>query len=441
MSANAPTLLAVQQRESSSLRADFSWVFAGNAVYAAGQWVTLILLAKLTTPELVGQYTLGLAIAVPVFMLASLQLRWALVSEVSERTHFGHYLSLRLLSTAFGLLVILATTQALGFHGPLRWVILFVGVTQAIETISDIYYARLQLHDRMDRISKSLIVRTVLSAFGLTVGIGSTGNLLWGVVGIGLARAMVLFGYDMRRRSHDLGSPSDWLAGNEALRPRWNPMVQRQLLWLSLPLGIVGVLASLNSNIPRYFIQHALGERALGIFSALAFLFAAGSYAVVSLGQSAFTRLARSYATGNLAVFRLLLGKLLICGVALGVCGIIVAKVLGQEILTILFRPEYAEQADLLPWLMAIGCVGYMAQFLGFGMTAARYYYPQIVLFVLTNLSVAVASYVLVARHGLLGAILAMLISVIVQLVGSFVILMIGMRRRACVCTQNVGVA
>jgi O-antigen/teichoic acid export membrane protein len=437
MSAQGPTPLAVQQREGTSLRADFSWTFLGNAVYTGGQLVTLMLLAKLTRPELVGQYALGLAIAVPVITLASLQLRLALVSDIHERTHFGHYLSLRLLTTGLALVIIFATTQILGYSWQLSTVVVMVGIAQAIEAISDVFYGRMQLHDRMDMICKSMIARSVLSTLGLPVGVYLSGDLLWGIAGIVVARGIVLFGYDIRR-THELAEQSDWFSRNDALKPRWDSKVQRQLIWFNFPLGIATVLVSLNFTIPRYFVEHALGERALGIFSAIACMLAAGSMAAVSLGQSAFSRLAKAYGTGNLVQFRSLVAKLLTLGAAMGVCGLIVAKVAGREVLAMLFGPEYAERADLLPWMMAVGCVVYVAQFLGYGMTAARCYRPQVVLFTLTNLAVAAHCYLLIPRLGLLGAILAMLIATIVQLVGSIVILLRNMRKYAPVRVQTV---
>ena len=54
-----------------SLRANFSWTFVGNVVYAGCQWAMLVVLAKLGTPEMVGQFALGLAISGPVIMLAN----------------------------------------------------------------------------------------------------------------------------------------------------------------------------------------------------------------------------------------------------------------------------------------------------------------------------------------------------------------------------------
>jgi len=413
------------------LRADFSWTFVGNAVYAGGQFAALMLLAKLLPPELVGQYALGLALVYPVINLTNLQLRAVMTSSNHQCMHFGHYLSLRLLTTLLALVIIFATTQILGYRRELTAVVLMVGVAYAIEAISDVYYARLQLHDRMAEISKSLIARALLSVLGLAFAIYISGSLLWGVVGIVLARVIVLFTYDICERTHGLGAQSKWFPRNDALTPRLDLAMERELLWVSLPLGIVVLLAALNSSVPSYFIKHALGERDLGIFAAIGFAVSVGNMAVVSLGQSAFTRLARSYAAGNLAAFGALLGKLLAAGAMLGVCGMIVSKFAGREILTILFRPEYAERADLLPWIMAVGGVVYMAQFLGFGLTAANYYNSQVALNVLANLSLIAACYWLVGRQGLLGVIIAMLIAAIVQLAASAIVLVIATRARA----------
>ena len=416
-------------------------MFVGNAIYAGGQFATLMLLAKLVRPELVGQYALSLAVVYPVMMLSNMQLRAVMTSNARQQTHFGHYLSLRLLTTSLALVIIFAITQVLGYRRNLTAVVLMVGVAYGIETISDVYYARLQLHDRMVEISKSLIARALLSLLGLAVATYVSGSLLWGVAGVLLARASVLFGYDICERTHGLGGQFKWFSRNAALTPRFNLKVQRELLWLSLPLGIVVLLTTLNSSVPSYFIKHALGERDLGIFSAIGFVISVGNMAVVSLGQSAFTRLARSYATGNLVAFGSLLGKLLAFGAMLGVCGMIISKLAGREILTILFRPEYAERADLLPWIMAVGGVLFMAQFLGFGMTAAGYYNSQVILNILANLSLFAGCYWFVARQGLLGATFAMLIAAIVQLAGSALVLVIGMRMHTPACVERVETA
>jgi len=398
-------------------------MLVGNAVYSGGQWAALVLLAKLARPELVGQYALGLAIVLPVLTLSGLQLRWVLATDVQEQTHFGYYLGFRLLSTGLALMIIFAITLMSGYRWQLRAVILMVGLAQAIEAISDIYYARLQLKGRLDRISKSMITRTALAALGLSGGVYFGNSLLWGVASVVLVRAIILLVYDIRARTHDLAGQSKGFFRNEALKPRWNLRVQSELLWLSLPLGIIAVLSSLNSSIPRYFIEHGLGERALGIYSAIAFMFAAGNMAIVSLGQSAFTRLASSYAARNLVEFRSVLRKLLAIGIIFGICGIMVAKVGGREILTVLFRPEYAEHTDLLAIMMVAGAIQYLAALMGSAATAARFFKPQIPLLATVVVAACIFSYRLIPAYGLLGAGLAMVLISVVFTSGETILL------------------
>ena len=60
---------------SKSLTWNFSWTIAGDVIYAACQWGMLIVLAKLGSPEMVGQFALGLAVTAPVIIFANLALR------------------------------------------------------------------------------------------------------------------------------------------------------------------------------------------------------------------------------------------------------------------------------------------------------------------------------------------------------------------------------
>ncbi|HEV2103819.1 MAG TPA: hypothetical protein VGR58_13660 [Candidatus Acidoferrum sp.] len=431
MSTEAPNGFGLEQCERSSLTGDFSWTFVGNAVYAAGQFAMLMLLTKLVRPEQVGQYALGLALVYPVMMLSNMQLRSVMNSSTNDRAQFGHYLSLRLLTTSAAFAVIFGITRILRYDRELTAIILLVGVAYGIETISDVYYARLQLYDRMAEISISLMARAFFSVLALAVATYVTKSLFWGIAGVAAGRGVVLLGYDIRERTHFLRKQTKWFLLNRELAPQFDANQQRELLWRSLPLGIVVLLTTLNSSMPSFFIKHEIGERDLGIFSALGLMISVGNMAVVSLGQSAFTRLSRAYTSGNMAAFGSLLVMLLTCGAGLGVCGMLISKFAGREILTLLFRPEYAERADLLPWVMAAGAVLFMAQFLGFGLTAAGFYHSQVHLNILANLSLVAACYWLVASEGLLGAILAMLIAAIVQLAASAVILVPAMRTRA----------
>ena len=90
-----------------SLRRNFSWTFVSNTVYWGCQWAVVVLLAKLGSPEMVGRFSLGLAISTPVAYLCNLQLRAMQATDARREHPFGVYLALRL-ATTVGIVVIVA---------------------------------------------------------------------------------------------------------------------------------------------------------------------------------------------------------------------------------------------------------------------------------------------------------------------------------------------
>ncbi|MBD2361834.1 oligosaccharide flippase family protein [Anabaena minutissima FACHB-250] len=400
-----------------TLRKNFSWTFIGNLVYAGCQWGMLVVMAKLGSPEMVGQFTLGLAVTAPVIMFTNLHLRSVQATDAKKQYLFSDYLGLRLISTVLALLIIAIIILLGGYRWETILTISFIGLAKAFESISDVFYGLIQQQERMDRIALSLMLKGLLSLLFLAIGIYISGSILGGVAGLVLAWGLVLFAYDIR-------SGFLMLRRKSQLQPCWHRKTITKLVWLCLPLGCVMMLISLNSNIPLYFIEQYLGERELGIFSALAYLMVAGNMLVNALGDSATPKLAKYYVAGDRQGFRSLLLKLVGIAVLIGGTGVLVAIVAGEQILTLLYRSEYAEQNNLFVWLMVTAGMNYISSFLGYGMTAARYFRIQIPLFITVASISAIGCLWLLPKLGLLGAAIALLLAATVQaLISSGVII------------------
>lgn len=368
--------------------------------------------AKLGSPEIVGQFVLGLAVAEPVMAFANLQLRIVLATDSKHEFAFGAYLSLRLVTSAFAFLLITAIVLAVGYRRETALVIVAVGFAKAIDSISDLLYGLLQRYERMDRIAKSMIIKGLMALTFSSIVFYFTANLFWSIVGLALAWLLVLVGYDAKnaawvqktaiRRQSDAGLDMTGLTA--VLRPRWEKSMLQKLLWSALPLGFVMLLTSVNANAIRYFIDRYLGERELGIFGALAYFMLIGFTLVRALGQVASPRLAKYYATGNAMAFRKLLLGLVACGGLLGTIGVLVVSSAGQLVLTLFYQPEYAEYVDVFFWLMAASGVSYIASFLGYAVTATRQFGrlvipPAVVIVITIGLSTIFIPY-----YGLIGA-------------------------------------
>ncbi len=408
---------------------NFAWAFMGQLVYAASRWSMLTVLAKAGTPEMVGDFALALAIATPVFLLANLELRAVQVTDVKDEYAFGDYLGLRLVTASLALVVIGGIAFATGYPVDTVLVILTIGLARAFESVSGVFYGLLQRYERMDRIAKSMTIKGLLSLPALAIPVYLTNKVFWGTLGLAVAWLVVLLRCDaltgrlLLRAVHRRGDSEPGTADVQAaLRPRWEVVRLTNLARLALPLGVTRMLVSFNVNIPRYAVDRYLGRGELGLFAAMAYVVVAGSVAVEALGQSAAPRLARYYAAGNRAAFCRLLFRLLGIGALLGGASLLAAKVAGRQILTLLYRPEYATHLDAFMWVMCAAAISYVASFLGYGMTAARYFTIQLPLLVVVAASTALASLWLIPSQGLRGAAMALTVSVGVQAAGGLAI-------------------
>jgi O-antigen/teichoic acid export membrane protein len=437
----------MQQSEPLTLRRNFSWTFIGNGVYAACQWGILVLLAKIGTPEMVGQFSLGLSITAPVVMFTNLQLSAIQVTDAKQEFAFTDYLSLRLIMAFFAIMMVMVITIAGGYRLETSFVIIGMGLAKAIESVSEVFYSLLQHHERMDRISISMMIKGCLSLLLLGVGVYLTQSVFWGVVGLIVAWTIVLVGYDLHSGQMILNSATQLPQGMVSekrnlaglLKPSLHPETQKRLVRLALPLGFVMMLISLNNNIPRYFIEHFLGEKDLGIFTAIAYLMVATSMVVGALGQSAGPRLAKYYAAANNPAFRKLLIQLITIGLLLGGIGVLIVLLVGRPILTIVYNEEYAKHANLLVWLMVATSINHVGSFLGNGMSAVRYFKVQLPLFTVVTSASAAVSFWLIPRMGLQGAANALIFSAVIQVVLSFGVIAYALSRHYHQLTEIQG--
>lgn len=394
-----------------SLKSNFIWNFWGNGLWAVCQWGMLAAVARLGTPEMVGQFSLGLALTAPVIMFTNLSIRAVQATDARDEYIFGDYLGLRLVTTSLALLIIIVLVLVSEYEAEAAWVVIAVGIAKAVESVSDIIYGLLQKYERMDHVAISLMLKGSLSFITLGILVWATGSILCGVLGMAISWGILLLVYDIRMAQRFA-----------TFRPR----LVRQKLWhlarLSLPLGIVMMLISLNTNIPRYFMKHYWGERELGYFSAMAYLTVVGNMIVIAMGKSATPRLSRYYEDRKPELFSRLLFKLVSIGVALGLGGVVISLLGGRYILTILYRSDYAKYADVFAWLMGAAGLGYIASFLGYGMTAARHFRAQVPLYGMVTTLTGLACVLFVPSLGLRGAAYALLVGASTSLLGGLLV-------------------
>ena len=427
-----------------SWRSNFAWALSGNVVYAACQWGMVVALAKLGSSFVVGQFSLGLAIATPVFMFTNLQLRAVQGTDARRQYSFHEYLGLRTITILIGLAAVASVVGLGHYEQQTAIVILAVAVIKGIESFSDIFYGLFLQNDHLDQTGKSMMCRGVISVIMLSAGLYFLRNLVGAIALLAVAWTAVLLGFDAPhgRRFALAGAHAESAfkrhGGWRQIWPQFSFHRQWNLVRVSLPLGIVMTLVALNLSMPRFFIHASLGEHDLGIFSAMAYTTVAVATFADALGHSTIPQLSRLYAGGHLAAFRSSLLKLVAAGAAISLVGLATTRVFGASLLKVLFSAEYAAYTGVFVWLVAAAGISCVASLLNYGITSARRFTIQVPMFVLVVTCNLLACAWLIPSSGLTGAALAMVIAASVHLAATSGILlhMFSSRRRLAMGKQ-----
>ena len=252
-----------------------AWASVAGALQSLGPLGSFVILARLASAEELGRYSLAVAVAVPVFLAARMQLRQATVDDPQGGTSFGAYRRLRVVSATVSLTAVCLLAQTMRRES--CWVVCAVALVRWSEEIGDIHYAPAQRAGRWPRIAASQLLR--LAGVLLLLPLG------WRFAGLPAALAAVALWQ---------GAVTLWfdvpLAG--VLEPGSGSAIgARALLRLNWPLGATAAVVSLISYMPRYALAWSSGESAVGDYATLAQAALLGNLVVQGAGQASLRRL------------------------------------------------------------------------------------------------------------------------------------------------------
>lgn len=383
------------------------WLVGGNFVFAFSQWVILIFFARMTNQENLGQYALALAIVTPVFAVGNLQLRPLYILDVNseQKYTYTHFYYLRLICS----FIALACCLVLGlFFNVSILVLLLVGLLKFFESYSDIIYAYYNAHDQTQLISKSLFLKGTLSVLAVAVSLYLfdfyTALFLflfvYLVVWLFIDNVYIQKTQEIKKMSLDLG-------------------VMKSAIPMGISLGIV----TLQSNIPRLFLDQYASIEAVGIFTVLSYFIIVGSIFINSICQYLSPRLTHAW-NHNRAYFKKLLSMALLVAGGLGLIAIFLSYFMGEFVLNLVYGAKYVAYTDAFVLTMVAGFILYLATVLGYTLTAIGFIKQQVYLFSIVLIFSVLVSYLCIPEYGIIGGIYTLIVSYLVQCVLSLLVVL-----------------
>ncbi|WP_414047247.1 lipopolysaccharide biosynthesis protein [Macrococcus equi] len=380
-----------------------SSTFLANIIVALSKWIILILVARILTPTEVGVYTLAFAITAPISLLINMKLRSLYVTEENEK-NFLNYIILRNILNAISFLFIIII--ALMFWNNHFDILIVVMLNKLLDLFSEIIYAYFHKKKLFTKISKIMIRKTIFEVvtFGLILLI--TKNLFVSLFISLIIKSLYVYFAEFR--------PLNYLIKKQTQ----SFLSIINILKLGIPLGFVQMIVSLNTNIPRYYLEFFEDVKTLGLFSSIAYLLVIFNLFASSISQFFLPQLHELNKQGNLGALKNYLNrKMNFYVIIIGITITIFLYFFGEFILDFLYGKDYSKMNKVLVIISISSLFNTISWNYDTALMAIRYISIQPKITLITLIVNAVISYYLINNFGIYGASFSLIIISFLQLI------------------------
>lgn len=378
----------------------------GTIFYYGCQWLTTILIVRLSGFTDAGNYSLAMTFTAAFAIFALFNTRQFQVSDVTGEYTDATYIGSRLVAMA-GAFVICVFGLFFNQYTMYQWCIILVYMLfKCGEAWIDVYHGIEQRNGRMDYICYSYLFRGVLMLVTFCGALILFHNLLYAIIAMTAATYIVALGYD--RRKAFLFIPEKLV---------WNGSEIKKLMITLIPLVIVSVTNNLSISLPKYFLERYYGEAVLGYYSSVA-----TPSMIVQVGASTIfvpliTPLADKLAADDKKGFVAILKKVAIVFVLLSVLAVVMSAWLGEWFLVLIFKEEIRPYAYLfVPIILTTLLISINASLFPV-CTVLRELKGQLLVGLGGVLSAVVVSIVCIKRYSMDGVVMALFATLILQII------------------------
>lgn len=378
----------------------------GTIFYYGCQWLTTLLVVRISGFEDGGNYSLAMTFTAAFAIMALFNTRQYQVSDVTGEYSDRTYICSRFIAMAISFAVCFA---GLFFNAytPYQWgVILLYMIFKCGEAWIDVYHGIDQKNGRMDYICYSYIFRGFFMIAGFCGVLYLTKNLVLAIGSITLLTFLTAFFYDRRTAERFIAKDG---AANRA--------DVKKLMFAMLPLVLVAVTNNLSISFPKYFLERFYDETVLGYYSSVA-----TPSMIVQVGASTIfipliTPLADRLKENDKKGFLEILKKVALVFAGLSVLALIVSALFGEWFLVLLFQEEIRPYTYLfVPIIISTLLISVNAALFPV-CTVLREIKGQLAVGIGGIVSSVAASAVLIRRYCMDGVVVSLLITLAIQII------------------------
>ena len=266
------------------------------------------------------------------------------------------------------------------------------GIYKFYETKEDFIYTENIAESNIKFLAYSKIIKSIITAVLFAAGVFIAESLLAAIASLLVSQMIIYYLYDKK-----------FTFINHQESQHFGRKHFKHIFWLGIGLSLVGLLSSLNANIPRYFLEYYFSVEILGIYATIMYFATISLNIVITINQSLIAELAKTAAESIRAFYNFFI-KILLFYLAAITIGNIILLLYGSQLLVFIYGSDFTGFDRELMLLGIFISLIVIEKTLEMVMNIFNLYNIQVVFQIINIMLTTVLSIIFIVPYGISGA-------------------------------------
>lgn len=408
-----------------TMKQKYIWNTIGGMCSALMSIGLLIFVNRIVGGDKGGEFSFAYSHAQLMYTIAAFEVRPMQSTDIKERYKFSCYHSFRLLTCVA--MTVIAIIYAILWGKDVTILLIILSLYKMTEAYADVFGGLFQQKDRIDYSGKALALRTFGASVGFVITLYLSQNINMAVLFMLVYSSVCLVAYDFRIW-HKLTDEKFFFSFDRIM----------ELMKDTSPLFFSTFALMYLNNAPKYAINRYCSYDVQNKYNILFMPAFVINMMAVFVFRPMLTSMAEKWEEGRIEGLKKDIYKIMsIIGVLTAVC-LLGAAILGLPVLSLVYAVDLRGCFGILLLIMLYGGLNAIVIFLTYLLTIMQRQKHLLLGYGLGLISAAVISPIAVQMGGMLGASVAVNLSIAVIVVDLVWVSVLGMRKQSCPgCTRK----
>lgn len=309
----------------------------GSIVYTFCQWLLTIIIIRLCGYTDSGYYALAITVTNTFYSISLWGIRSFQIADIDNKYDYSDYFYNRILTNiiAFICFIIFMLINNYSFEKSL--IIILYMIYKVADSFFDFYDALCQKNMRMDIVSISMMMRSILSTIIFALLCFIFKSIFWAIISMIVISIVFLYFYNYR-----------FCKKNFEIHYHLNKDNVMKMLMICTPLMLSGFLLAFNLMIPKYIFEKMFDSKLLGIYTTITSLALIVQLAAQTILAPMLPTLAEYFDKKDYKNFKGIIIKFVLLCCFVLVMAFIGLKLIGPWVIGVIYGVELSKYTYLL---------------------------------------------------------------------------------------------